>query len=158
MNSSVSPEVPRVLLVSSSGGHWTQLNRLRPCFDGWSKTFVCTDAEYGCTLEPGESFYHIPDATRWSKLRLVWQAVKLFGIMLLVRPRVVISTGAAPGYFALVFGHLLGCKTIWVDSIANVDEMSLSGKQVRRFAHLWLTQWEHLSVSPGGPQYFGSIV
>jgi hypothetical protein len=57
----------------------------------------------------------------------------------------------------MLFGRLLGCKTIWVDSIANVDELSLSGQQAGRFADLWLTQWEHLE-RPEGPEYFGSVV
>ena len=70
---------------------------------------------------------------------------------------VVISTGAAPGFFGLAFGKLLGARTIWIDSMANVEELSLSGRQVRRFADLWLTQWPHLA-RPDGPRYEGGVV
>ena len=34
----------------------------------------------------------------------------------------VISTGAAPGYFAMRFAKWLGRRTIWIDSIANVEQ------------------------------------
>jgi hypothetical protein len=84
-------------------------------------------------------------------------ALTLLWIMIVERPDVVISTGAAPGYFALRFGKLLGARTIWVDSIANVDELSLAGSKVGRFADLWLTQWPHLA-QPAGPQYFGAVL
>jgi UDP-N-acetylglucosamine:LPS N-acetylglucosamine transferase len=147
----------RVLFVSSSGGHWIQLRRLRPAFDGWSRNYACTNAGYRSTIDPGERFFGVPEATRWNKVRLVYQALTVLWIVLRTRPDVVVSTGASPGFFAMLFGRLLGRKTIWVDSIANVDELSLSGQQARRFADLWITQWQHLA-RPEGPKYFGSLV
>jgi hypothetical protein len=70
---------------------------------------------------------------------------------------VVISTGAAPGYFALRFGKRLGARTIWLDSIANVDELSLSGQRAGKYAGLWLTQWQHLAT-PAGPHFAGAVL
>ena len=74
-----------------------------------------------------------------------------------VRPDAVITTGAAPGYFALRLGRLFGARTIWIDSMANAEELSLSGQKARRHADLWLTQWEHLA-KPDGPQFLGSVL
>jgi hypothetical protein len=147
----------RVLFVSSSGGHWVQLRRLRPAFDGWVKQYACTNAGYRSTVDPEEGFFGLPEATRWNKLRPIYQAVTVLWVVLRARPEVVVSTGASPGFFAMLFGRLLRRKTVWVDSIANVDEMSLSGQQARHFADLWLTQWPHLA-GPEGPRYFGSLV
>ena len=73
------------------------------------------------------------------------------------RPDVVVTTGAAPGYFALRFGKWIGAKTIWIDSIANLERMSLSGERVRRYADLWLTQWAHLAKSDG-PVFLGAVL
>jgi hypothetical protein len=73
------------------------------------------------------------------------------------RPDVVISTGAAPGYIAIRLGRLLGARTMWIDSIANVEEMSLSGSKALRCAGLCLTQWEHLA-RPDGPHYKGAVL
>jgi hypothetical protein len=44
---------------------------------------------------------------------------------------------------------LLGAKTVWIDSIANVQTLSMSGRLVRHFADLWLTQWPHLAHADG---------
>ncbi|MBN1256111.1 MAG: UDP-N-acetylglucosamine--LPS N-acetylglucosamine transferase, partial [Planctomycetes bacterium] len=52
---------------------------------------------------------------------------------------------------------LIGAKTIWVDSIANGGELSLSGKLAEKYADLWLTQWEHLTTEKG-PYCFGSVI
>jgi UDP-N-acetylglucosamine:LPS N-acetylglucosamine transferase len=78
-------------------------------------------------------------------------------LILKVQPDVVVSTGAAPGYFALRFGKLFGARTIWLDSIANVSDLSLSGKMVKPYADLWLTQWPHLSTEQG-PFYRGDVL
>ncbi len=80
----------------------------------------------------------------------------MFGVVMRERPDVVFSTGAAPGFFALFFGRLFGARTIWLDSLANVDRLSLSARLVRPFAKLWLTQWAELA-GPDGPEYAGSV-
>ena len=147
----------KVLFVSSSGGHWIQLRRLRPAFQGWGRDYACTNPGYRSTIDADERFFSVPEATRWNKLRLVHQALTVLWILLRARPEVVVSTGASPGFFAMLFGRLLGRKTIWVDSMANVDELSLSGQMAHRFADLWLTQWQHLA-RPEGPKYVGSLI
>ena len=73
------------------------------------------------------------------------------------RPDVVISTGAAPGYAAIRFGRWIGARTIWLDSIANVDHLSLSGVKIGRHADLWMTQWPHLA-KPEGPRFKGAVL
>jgi hypothetical protein len=70
---------------------------------------------------------------------------------------VIISTGAAPGYFAVRLGRLLGAKSIWLDSIANVERVSMTGELVGPKADLWLTQWPHLAL-PTGPRYEGAVL
>jgi UDP-N-acetylglucosamine:LPS N-acetylglucosamine transferase len=146
----------KIMLVSSSGGHWVQLNRLVPAFDGCEKIFVTTEPKYHIAVG-NNRFLLVPDASRWNKLRVLWLAVAILKHVLTVRPDVVISTGAAPGFFALFWGKKLGAKTIWLDSIANVDELSMSGRMVGKYADLWLTQWEHLAL-PEGPQYAGAVL
>ncbi len=99
----------------------------------------------------------MPDANLDEKLGLAVLALKMLWVVIKTRPDFVISTGAAPGFFALMFGKLLGAKTIWIDSCANVDRLSVSGAKVKRFADLWLTQWEHLE-GKNGPLYKGSVL
>lgn len=146
----------KVMLVSSSGGHWVQLNRLRPAFEGMVLIYVTTEERYRDTVGSSR-FLTVPDASRWSKIRLLWLAVVMLWHILRVRPDIVVSTGAAPGFFALFFGKKLGARTIWLDSIANVEELSMSGKMASKHADLWLTQWQHLA-RPDGPLYKGAVL
>lgn len=159
----------RVLAVASGGGHWIQLRRLRPAWAGCAVTYVTTRAGYcdevaGDAEEDAEEapprFFVVPDANRWQIGRLMRQLAAIAWIVLQTRPHAVVTTGAAPGYFAIRLGRLVGARTIWVDSIANAEELSLSGRRAGPHADLWLTQWEHLAAPGGGrgPHYRGAVL
>ncbi len=133
-----------------------QLQRLRPAFEGCEIHYATVREGYRLEVEGGE-FHLIPDSNRWNKIALIRSALSIFLLVLRLRPDVVITTGAAPGYFGARFGKLLGARTIWVDSVANVEELSMSGVKAGSFVDLWLTQWPHLARD-GGPQCFGSVL
>jgi UDP-N-acetylglucosamine:LPS N-acetylglucosamine transferase len=127
-----------------------------PAFEGCDVAYVTTLDGYRLQVA-GARFYVVNDASRWNKLGLLLLAVRLFRIVRRERPDVIVSTGAAPGYIGLRIGKLLGATTIWVDSMANVDKMSMSGQRVAKHADLWLTQWPHLA-KPEGPSFEGAVL
>ncbi len=148
--------VTKVLAVASEGGHWVQLMRLKPAFDKYSTTYVSTNPglkdAYGC-----DEFKLVRDANLNKKLSLILSALEIFFLVLRERPTHVISTGAAPGFLSIVWGKIFGAKTIWIDSIANAEELSAAGKRVKWFADHWLTQWPELS-GDAGPIYKGRVL
>lgn len=147
----------KVLAISSGGGHWVQLLRLRPAFGNCDVVFATVEDGYRANLAPGSDFRVIPNAHRQNKLGLLRLLLAVFRLIWRERPDVVISTGAAPGYFAIRIGNLFGARTIWVDSIANSEELSLSGLKAGPHAGFWLTQWAHLA-KPNGPFFHGSVL
>lgn len=145
----------RVLAIASAGGHWIQLMRLRPALDGAQVTWATTRAELAAG--PEGKVHVVADGSASNPLRVLRSLFQVFWLLLRLRPHVVITTGAAPGAAAVVLGRLLGARTVWIDSIANGEQLSRSGRLVRRFAVAWLTQWEHLAGGDG-PQYWGRIL
>ena len=150
------PGPTKILALSSSGGHWVQLLRLRPAFDGHDVTYATTRSGYRGDIERGR-FCVIPDCNRDEPLHVLWCAMRIVLLLVRVRPDVVISTGAAPGYLAVRLGRWLGSRTIWVDSVANADELSMAGRLAGPYSDLWLTQWPHLEADPG-PKFAGSVL
>ncbi len=147
---------PKVLAIASGGGHWVQMGRLRPALEKADLYFATISKSYQEDVK-GMPLYVFRDANRWNKLAGLLMALQVLLIVIRVRPDYVISTGAAPGYFAIRFGKLFGAKTIWVDSIANVSRLSMSGGLVKPYADLWLTQWPEL-VEEGGPEFSGNVL
>ena len=146
----------RILAVASGGGHWVQLLRLRPAFEGARVTYVTVRRSYASDV-PGEDLRVVPDATRWNKIKLLAMAVRILWMVATIRPDVIISTGAAPGYFAIRFGRWFGARTCWVDSIANAEELSLSGRKIRSHATKVLSQWPDVAAAEG-VEHAGSVL
>ncbi|HTD99692.1 MAG TPA: hypothetical protein VK668_10405 [Mucilaginibacter sp.] len=146
----------KILAVASAGGHWVQLMRLVPAFDNNEVAFLTTKKNFSDNVEDHE-FHSVIDAASDAKFKLILMTIQIAIKILIIRPNVIITTGAAPGLLSLVWGKLLlGSRTIWVDSIANVEKISLSGKLAKRFADQVYTQWSHLEESE--ILYRGSIL
>ena len=144
----ITQRAPRVLAVASGGGHWVQLLRLRPAFEGCDVTYVTVSAAYATDI-PGQRLQVVNDATRWDRVRMALLALRMLWIIVRLRPQVVITTGAAPGYLAIRIGRLFGARCAWIDSIANVEELSMSGRLAAPYVELLLTQWPHLAGEEG---------
>jgi UDP-N-acetylglucosamine:LPS N-acetylglucosamine transferase len=145
----------RILAVASSGGHWTQLRRLEPAFAGHDVAYLTTHPGHRAEVAPAR-FHTVRDANRSDRLALVRSALKVLWVLARERPDIVVSTGAAPGYLAIRAAKALGARTVWIDSVANVEELSLSGRMASGCADLCLTQWPHLA---GGPvHYHGAVL
>lgn len=145
----------RILAVASEGGHWIQLLRLQSAFKDAEIVFVSTHKAIKST-NSASRHYSIMDANRWDKLKLLKMAYQINAIVGKEKPDYIISTGAAPGLAAIFFGKLRGCRTIWIDSIANVERISLSGRLIKPFTNLHLTQWPHLAK--GRTYYKGTVI
>lgn len=147
---------PRILAIASGGGHWIQLLRLRPAFAGADVHYATVDPDCGRDVE-AKGFHVFADANRERKFALVMQILQIAWIILRVRPHAIVSTGASCGYVAIRIGRVLRCRTLFIDSVANAEQLSLSGQLATRHADLMLTQWPHLARDDG-PRYAGSVI
>ena len=156
---------PKVLAIASGGGHLTQLSRLLPAFADCDLTLATTERgfesiigqkarEAGCDKI---KFATVVEANRWQKIRLVRSLISVAWLVMRTRPDVIVTTGAAPGYFAIRAATLVGARTVWIDSIANAEAVSLSGEMAGKHSDLWLTQWAHLETD-AGPKFEGSVI
>ena len=147
----------KVLAASSGGGHWVELLRVMPAFAGQELHYVTVRKDYRKDINTDAGYHTVTDATQWNPLRAAVLALQMLVLVMRLRPDVVVSTGAAPGYFAVRFGKLIGARTIWIDSLANVDQLSKAGRMAGPHADLWLTQWPELA-GDDGPDYAGQVL
>lgn len=146
---------PKLLAVASSGGHWIQLQRLRPAFENCEVEYMST-ADFRSSDLDGK--LHIVKDANLSEIRkTVVMFAQVLYVMLKVRPDIIVSTGAAPGFAAIMYGRLMFKRTVWIDSIANSEQLSKSGKAAKFCATAWLTQWQNLETDHG-PKYWGNVL
>jgi len=157
----------RVLAVASGGGHWEQLFRLRPAWDGHEIHYLTTLSGYREILaedarrrrQPVPALHVVRDANMRATWQLLRQLAETAAVVRRVRPDIVITTGASVGYAALRVGGVFGARGVWIDSIANADRLSLSGRRAGAVADLWLTQWRHLAGDArSGPRHEGAVL
>lgn len=147
---------PVLLAIASGGGHFAELAQIREAFAGYDIRFATTVK--GLAESFGVSAYKlIPDCNRNTGLAAARAFVRVSILVLRVRPDVLVTTGALPGLMALVVAKRIGTRTVWIDSVANAEEVSLSGQYARRHADVCLTQWPHLADSES-IAYWGSLL
>ena len=117
----------KVLFISSTGGHLTELMQLKKLFRKYD--------------------YHIiTEKTKVNK-----DLKKDYG----KRINFVIY-GTKDHKFSYIF-KLFGSKIIFIETFANKNSKTVTGKYVYKFADLFLVQWEEMLKLYPNAKYWGSL-
>ena len=153
----VGDEAP-VLLVASSGGHLIELLELANQFESDRRQWVTFDKPDARGLLIGESVTFAYGPTNRHLGNLIRNLVLAFRVIWRVRPDAVITTGAGVGVPFLYAARVFGKRAIYVESLARVDRLSLSGRLVYPVATDFFVQWPELSVRYRKGRYAGAIM
>lgn len=148
----------RICLVASAGGHMTQLLKLKDSWRGHEIFSVTTSAVIKEKLTEFGKVYIVDQCNRRQPLLIIKLILDSIKILLRQKPNIVISTGAAAGCVICLLAKIAGAKVIWIDSITNVESLSLSGKIVRYIADLFLVQWPQLAEKYRNVEYQGAVI
>jgi len=73
------------------------------------------------------------------------------------KPSHIITTGAGAVFPTCLFGKMMGCKIVYIESFAKVNSKSITGSIIYKFSDKFYVQWEEtLSVYPKA-EYHGTI-
>ena len=145
----------KICIVSSCGGHLTEVRVLRPAYDRYAHFYVLND-RVGLPADMRDKTYFIAHAERdWRVLLNFFEA---WSILRRERPNVILSTGAGPVVPFAVLGRLLGIKSIFVETFACVHAPSMSGQLMYRVANRFFYQWPDLKRFFPNGTYGGPLV
>lgn len=134
----------KVLLISSTGGHFQALQRLHPF---WNKHNVCWVTFKSPSSElvlNGEKVYWAYSPTNRNipnLIRNLWLACK---VLAQEKPELVLTTGAGVAVPFIILAKLFKIKTVFVESFTRVEELSLSARLVLPFLDVLYVQWKEL--------------
>lgn len=146
----------KLLALASGGGHWVQLQRLRPAFADFETVYVSMFDSYAEQVA-GSRYYMVPDASRFDLKSFVPVVLRALHIMIRERPRAVVTTGSAPMLAFVLLGRLTGARTLWIDSIANSERLSSSGRLAKKIAHEVVSQWPEVAEREQ-VGYWGAVI
>lgn len=136
----------------------SQLLKLTDSWQGYETFCVTTTSVVQEKLQKYGKVYVVGECNRKHPIRVITVLFRSVQVILRERPNVVISTGAAPGFLLCLVAKIFGAKIVWVDSIANIERLSLSGRIIRPFANLFLTQWPEIADRYSNVEYVGAII
>ena len=148
----------KICIAASAGGHLSQLLLLWPVWEEAEVVCVSTGQVVRDKLETMGKTYIVGECNREHPLKTIGVMCKCLRIVLREKPDMVLSTGAAPGFLVCFWGKVFGAKIIWVDSIANTERLSMSGRMIRPFADLILSQWRDVAAKYTNVEYVGEVI
>jgi beta-1,4-N-acetylglucosaminyltransferase len=144
----------KVCIVSSCGGHLTEVRCLLPAYCDYTHFYVLNDQAILPSDMEGCTYFIAHSERDWKFFLNLWEA---FCILRKERPEVVLSTGAGPVVpFALVGRLLFHTRVVYVETITRIEKPSMTGKIMYWLAHDFFYQWESLRTffpkgTYGGP-------
>ena len=148
----------RICLAASGGGHLTELLTLSDSWKEHDIFYITTVPVIQRDLRKSGNVYVVGECNRQHPIRVLRVFLRCLKAVLKERPDVVISTGAAAGCMVCFLARALGARIIWIDSITNVERISLSGRMVRHVAGLFLVQWPELAAKYRNVEYMGTVI
>jgi UDP-N-acetylglucosamine:LPS N-acetylglucosamine transferase len=139
----------------------TELLGLLTTVDRWPvkpAVYVTTREIWARKLEARGPTYVVGECDRHKPVKILRTLWRSFRFVRKERPDVVITTGSLPIALVCLVSKLFGAKIVWIDSIAQLEDLSMSGKLVRRFADLLLTQWPEVAARYPGAEYVGELL
>ena len=153
----------KLVVGASAGGHATELLIL---LDAARGAWPVEPAVYITTMEiavegfakRGKPVHVIGECDRRKPLQAIGVLFRTLWLAILERPDAVVTTGSLPLAMFCIWAKLFGAKIVWIDSVAQCDEMSTSGKLMRRMADLCLVQWADVAARVANVEYAGEVL
>jgi len=144
----------KVALVSSVGGHLTELLALRAAYEDLPHFYVFND-QTQFTPPDGIAVYTVAHAER--DARVLWNVLEFARIFQREKPTVMLSMGAGPAVPAALVARAMGIRVVYVDAVAATEKPTLTGRLMQPLADAFFVQWPSLLAKVKGSRHCGSI-
>lgn len=148
----------KIALVCSSGGHFLQLFSLKAFWEGFDRFWVTFRKGDTTSLLYNEKTYFAFSPTNRSLKNFIRNLFLAPQLLLREKPGVLVTTGAGISVPFIYMAKFLRIRTIYIESITRVNDLSLSGKLVYFFADELLVQWPELAEKYNKAKFMGQVI
>jgi UDP-N-acetylglucosamine:LPS N-acetylglucosamine transferase len=132
----------KLCIVSSCGGHLTEVRALMPAYARWPHVYVLNDKALLPPDMEGRTHFITHSERDWKLVLNLWEAWR---ILRAERPDVILSTGAGPAVPFAIMGRMMGCRILFVETITRITAPSMTGRLMHALAHDFFYQWPALA-------------
>lgn len=135
----------KILFISSSGGHFAQLMKLKPLFD-IADYKIITDKVPSTMPLIGKFNINFFGKKSRNKVGLIVNLINYiylsFREYFLNKPDIIITTGSYPALPFCLIGKLFGVKVIYILSFARVRSRSRTADVLYYISDVFIVQWK----------------
>lgn len=138
----------KVLFISSTGGHLSEMLQLCPLFEKYDYHIITEKTKSNIKLREKYKVDYLVYGTKYHLFKYIFKftynILKSFWLFLKLRPKVIVTTGTHTAVPMCYIGKLFGSKIVFIETFANRNTKTSSGKLVYPIADLFIVQWEEM--------------
>lgn len=140
----------KILFISSCGGHLTELLQLKSMFKKYDYQIITEKTKNTIDLKDKYQdkvhymIYGTKDHFLIYPFKLLMNCFISLFYFFKFRPDYIISTGAHTAGPMCIIGKIFGKKIIFIETFANINKKTITGKLVYPIADLFIVQWESM--------------
>ena len=140
----------RVLFISSTGGHLVELMQLKSLFDLYDYHIITEKTKTNKALKDkyNNKINFLVYGTRVNLItylfKFTYNIIKSIILFIKINPKYVITTGTHTAVPMCYIAHFFKRKVIYIETFANSDSCTQTGKMIYPIADLFIVQWESM--------------
>jgi len=140
----------KVLFISSTGGHLSELMRLSPMFLKYDYFIITEKTKSNLGLREiypkkvGFLVYGTKRKFITYPFKLLYNSFKSLFYFIKFRPQVIVTTGTHTAGPMCCIAKLFRKKVIYIETLANSNTKTATGRLLYHIADLFIVQWEDM--------------
>ena len=140
----------KVLFISSTGGHLVELMQLKSLFDLYDYHIITEKTKTNKALKDkyNNKINFLVYGTRVNLItylfKFTYNIIKSLILFIKINPKYVITTGTHTAVPMCYIAHFFKRKVIYIETFANSDSCTQTGKMIYPIADLFIVQWESM--------------
>jgi len=148
----------KLLLVCNPGGHFSTMMGLKKFWSAHDREWVTFPQSDTRQLVDGETVHWVGKQEAREFLPALTNFARALAILRQSRPDMLVSTGSSLAVPFILAAKLLGVRTLFVESISRVSELSMSGRLIYNLADEFYVQWPECAQRHTRAVYRGMVL
>ena len=142
----------RIMFISSAGGHLSEMLQLKKVIDSNDSYIVTENTKNNLSLKKKYNnkvsflLHGSKDHIFTYIFKFIYNTFKSLFLYFKIHPDYIITTGAHTAGMMCIFGKLFGSKVIYIETFANINTKTATGKWVYKLHayDYFIVQWESM--------------
>ena len=141
----------KVLFISSTGGHLSEIMQLKKMFKDYDYHIITEKTKSNISMKNKYKdrinflVYGTKDHMLTYPFKLIYNCFKSLFLYFRIHPDYIITTGAHTAGPMCLIGKIFGSKVIYIETFANINTKTITGRLLYPVADRFIVQWPSMT-------------